>query len=107
MKYRLTDETILWKGHLLHRIQATKDFGIIREGDLGGFIENEKNLSHEGVAWVWGDAQVYGKAEVYEDAWVYDKAEVYDNAKVHGKARVHGEAKVYGVAEVCGNWELL
>ena len=33
-------------------------------GDLGGWVEKEKNLSHGGDAWVSGDAQVSG------DAWV-------------------------------------
>lgn len=61
MKYRLTDETIKRKGFTLHRIQATKDFADVHKGDLGGFIENESNLSHEGNAWV------YGNAEVHED----------------------------------------
>jgi len=39
MKYRLTGETIKKDGFTLYRIQATKDFGNIRKGDLGGFVE--------------------------------------------------------------------
>lgn len=76
MKYRLTDETIKRKGFTLHRIQATKDFGNIHKGDLGGFIESENNLSHEGDAWVWGDAQVYGDALITGHARILDKTEV-------------------------------
>ena len=41
------------------------EFGIIKIGDLGGWIEKEENLSHEGNAWVCGDAEVYGNAEVF------------------------------------------
>lgn len=47
-KYRLTDETITTiAGVTLHRIQATRDFGNVRKGERGGFIESENNLSQE------------------------------------------------------------
>ena len=52
MKYRLTDEIINVGGLTLHRIQAIKDFGDVHKGDLGGFVENKNNLSHDGDAWV-------------------------------------------------------
>ncbi|MBB4077294.1 hypothetical protein GGR08_001625, partial [Bartonella fuyuanensis] len=31
--------------------QALKDFDDIKAGDLGGFIEKEVNLSHDGNCW--------------------------------------------------------
>ena len=52
MKYELTDEKIDVDGHTLYRIRALKDFGGIKAGELGGFIEDEKNLAQEGKAWV-------------------------------------------------------
>ena len=56
-KYRLTEETIGWCGHTLHRIEALKDFGGVKCGDKGGWIEKEgENLSQEGSAWVCGNA---------------------------------------------------
>ena len=82
-KYILTDEAVEHLGHTLHRIQAVKDFGIVSAGTLGGFIESEKNLSHDCDAWVSGDAMVYG------DAWVFGDARVYGNASVHGDAKIH------------------
>ena len=69
-KYELTDETITHCGHTLHRIRALRDFGTIKKGDLGGFVESEGNLSHEGDCWVGGDAQVGGNAEVSGNAQV-------------------------------------
>lgn len=60
----------------MHRIQTTKDFAIVCKGDLGGFVESENNLSHEGDAWVWGDAQVYGDALITGHARILDKTEV-------------------------------
>lgn len=90
-KYELTDEILEVGGHVLHRIKALRDLGDVRKGDIGGWIENEDNLSHDDDCWVYGEAEVYGEAKVY------------GNAEVYGVARVYGEAMVYGEAKVCGN----
>lgn len=67
MKYKLTDENILFCGVTLYRIQATEDYPYgVKCGELGGFVESEKNLSDD--AWVYGDAKVYGNAEVSDKA---------------------------------------
>ena len=123
-KYKLTDETIDVKGKTLYRIEALKDFGEIKNGDKGGFIESENNLSHEGDAWVSDDACVYDNACVYGNACVCGNARVSDNASVCGNARVSDNACVsdnafvsdnarvsdnacvYGSASVCGDAEI-
>ncbi len=102
-KYELTDEKIEGYGHTLHRIRALKDFGDVKKGDLGGFLEGEYNLSHEGNCWVYDDAIVYEEARIYDNAKVYGDAWVYSNAKVYGNAEVYDDARVYGKAEVCGD----
>jgi hypothetical protein len=72
----------------VYRIQALRDFGDVRRGDLGGYIESESALAHEGLSWVQDAAQVYGP-----------------NARVGGNARVKGEAwvlgQVDGDAQIC------
>ena len=73
-KYELTDETIEVYGTALHRIKALKDFGNVKKGEPGGYVESEHNLSQEGDCWV------YGNAEVYDNAWVCGNAEVCGNA---------------------------
>ena len=120
-KYRLTEETTKVGNRPLYRIQALRDFGNVTKGDIGGYIESEKNLSQDGNAWVsgnacvygdawvsgnacvYGDAWVYGDACIYGDAWVYGDACVYGNARVYGDAWVYGDACVYGDAWVYGN----
>ena len=89
-KYEFTDETITINGIILHRIKAVIDFDRfgVKAGDLGGFIEVEANLSHDGDAWVSGDALVYGNALVSENAKVSGDAWVYGNAKVSGNAKI-------------------
>lgn len=67
-KYRLTSETITIHGHTLYRIEALRDFGDVKKGDKGGFVESEENLSHDGAASVCGHAIVYGAALVCDEA---------------------------------------
>ena len=93
-KYELTTNTIVHNGRTLYQIKALKNFGIIREGDLGGYIESEKNLSQEGSAWVSDDAWVGDNAWVGDDARVSGNARVRDNAWVRGNARVRDNARV-------------
>lgn len=101
-KYKLTDETINLNGATLYRIEALKDFGEIKKGDKGGFIESENNLAHEGDAWVSDNAHVYGDACVFDNARVYNNAFVSGYAQVYGNARVYGNAWLYGNTRVCG-----
>lgn len=51
-KYEILDERDNLYGRILHRIRAVRDFGAVRKGDLGGFVEREENLSHEGTCWI-------------------------------------------------------
>ena len=103
-KYEFTGETkqveLLFRTATLHRIKAVAEFGVVKIGDIGGWIEKEENLSHEGNAWVYGNAEVYGNAKVYGNAEVYGNAKVYGNAEVYGNAKVWGNAEVYGNAKV-------
>ena len=63
-KYEFTGETRNWVGRTLHRIRAVRDFGDVKAGDLGGWIETESNLSNDGNAWVYGDARVSGRKHI-------------------------------------------
>lgn len=55
-KYEFTGETKVVNGTTLKRIRALVSFGDVVKGEVGGFIKDEKNLSHNGNAWVAGDA---------------------------------------------------
>ena len=99
-KFELTAEFVTNVfGEKLFRIKALVAFGNVEKGELGGFIEKEDNLSHDGNAWVYGDAQVSGNAWVYGNAWVSGNAQVYGDALVYGDAQVSGDAWVYGDAD--------
>ena len=112
----------------LYRIKSLRSFGDVIKGDLGGYVESERNLSHEGDCWVYDNSEVYGDAVVYDDAKVSDYSYVYDESKIFGEAivkrsfitdkseifdrvilhkvRTEGNTKVYGRCEV-ENFELL
>ncbi len=88
-KYELLADDCLRAGdRTVYRIRALRDFGDVRRGDLGGYIENESALAHDGHAWVHDVAQVYGP-----------KGRVGGNARIKGEAWVLG--RVDGDAEVC------
>lgn len=97
-KYEFTGATIEYKGHTLRQIRAIRNFGSITEGTVGGWIEKEENLSHDGTCWVDHAAVVYETARVADDAIVKENAEVHGNAFVCDSARVYGLAEVYGDA---------
>ncbi len=59
-KFELTTDTKMRFGKKLFRIKALIDFGNVKAGEKGGYIEKEENLSQCGNAWVYGDAEVYG-----------------------------------------------
>ena len=87
-KYELTDETINHYGVVLHRIKALRSFSDVEAGDLGGYIQSEDNLSHEGDCWISGNAIVK------------DEGKLLDNAIVCGNAIVRGNANIYNKAIV-------
>jgi hypothetical protein len=76
VKFKLTSKTKVWLGKTLYRIEALIDFGSVKAGDKGGFVEKEENLSQSGNAWVSDDAQVSDDARVSGNAWVYGNAQV-------------------------------
>ena len=105
-QYKLTEETINVNGKTLYRIKSLKDFGNVKPGDKGGFVEKEENLSQSGDCWVYDNAKVYNNAKVFDYADIYGNAEIFGNAIVSGNARVYGNAKVYHYAMVYDNAEV-
>ncbi|UNE53648.1 hypothetical protein [Bartonella machadoae] len=112
-KYEITNETRVFDNHTLYRIRALRDFDDVKAGQLGGFIEDESNLSHEGNCWVADDAYVLKPGRVYENArvygnaavggFVYGNAHVYDFAKVFANAHVYDNARVFDSAKIISN----
>lgn len=49
---------------IYYRIEALTDFADVKKGTLGGFVENEENLSQKGNCWIYDDAIVHGNAKI-------------------------------------------
>lgn len=98
-KYKL-GESKQFRGVYLSQIVALRDFADVKAGDVGGWIESERNLSHEGDCWI------FNEAIVYELAMVSGNAKVFNEAIVGGQIAVYGQAEVYGRVEVYGHSDL-
>ena len=106
-KYKLTDETKEYCGHIYYRIQALKRIGThVKTGDLGGFVESESNLIQHGNCWIGSNAMVG------EDCVVHNNCQVGGNAKLTGKVIlwddvvIEGNIELNGSARIVGNLEI-
>jgi carbonic anhydrase/acetyltransferase-like protein (isoleucine patch superfamily) len=95
-KYTFTGEVKEIAGVTVKRIRRISD------GLVGGYIESENNLSHEGSCFVYEDALVFGEAQVFRNAEVRGEAVVFDRARVFESAIVYGQATIYGDADIRG-----
>lgn len=93
-KYILIDVTTEYAHRTLYRIKALRDFGGVKTGDIGGWVESYDNLSQEGNCWIYDDAKVYHKATISDNAEIHGKAEIYDYAKIYQNASVWGKAEL-------------
>jgi ADP-glucose pyrophosphorylase len=86
----------------LYRIIALETFSVqghtIREQEIGGYIQSEKNLDQYDNSWVSQFGKVYDNV-ILKDSFVGHDAQVFENAqitnsKITGKVRVWGTAKI-------------
>ncbi len=95
------DDTAL-SGTRLHRIRALRDIpehGVLA-GDLGGFVQSERNLSQTGAAWIGGNAVVLGEGRVEDDAIARDQAVLSSYAVLRHRAAAGGQSRMDGQAIV-------
>ena len=97
-KYKLTDETRDYYGRTLYRIQALKDFGDVKAGDKGGWVESKNNLSHYGDCWIYDDSVASGSSRISEDTKIMNNSEICDFACVRGNAVIDQGSTISGEA---------
>lgn len=103
MKYEmLKDDTIEVECRKLYRIRALRDFGDIKKGTIGGYIEKEDNLSHDGDCWIGDNAKVYNNAIVEDNTMVKRCAIVKHDATVSGDAIIDDYAYICNSSSVSG-----
>lgn len=108
-------ELITEPGEYLKRIRAVRTLGKVKAGDLGGLVEREDNLSHDGQCWIGYNAQCLGHAKIMDAAQlngnavafgfclISEFATVTDSAVVGGYADIKGRATVGGAARALGS----
>lgn len=72
----------------------------ISNGEIGGWIESESNLSHYDDCWVADEARVYNHARLAGHAQIRDHAQVFDRAQVVNHANISGYAQICDYARV-------
>ena len=118
-KYQLIkDNSVEYKKKTLYRIKALRDFSDVRAGDIGGYVESENNLSHDGDCWLYNKSVALGNSRVYDNAKLYDysiitgnakafeNATIKDDAFVRFNAKVHGNASIINKSIISGNADI-
>lgn len=93
----------------LYRIRALKNFTVgqpgtldvleVEAGRLGGWVENESNLSQADNCWVEENAVVYGEAHILGNALIKGYACVHGNVIISGNAIIKDSAIIYNAPE--------
>ena len=101
----------------LYQIRALRDFTcpfklnpdgeildqtLVKKGDLGGYVQKEENLSHEGGCWIFEEAEVRDNGRVEGNARLAGRSLVRDNAVVKGYSCLAANAYVWGNAVLDG-----
>ena len=81
----------------LKQIRALEDFGEVKKGEIGGWIESEYNLSHRGGCWIYPEGKVWANGRV-EDRALLECGTVCDSAMLCGDAIDRGGAEISGNA---------
>ena len=95
-KFKLTELTTIYNGKTLHRIQALKDFGDVKEGDIGGYVQHEMNLSQHGDCWIYDNAMAFEQSSVLENAKLVNNAKILNFSCVSGNAVIGQDAILNG-----------
>lgn len=95
-KFELTTDSIIFCGIKLFRIRALREFGNVKAGDLGGYIEKESNLSQEGKCWAYDKSFIFGNATVKDNVVVCDNAQIRDNACISDNVTIYGNVCIGG-----------
>jgi len=101
-KYEFTGETKVVDGTTLHQIRALRDFGDVKAGDVGGWVESEINLSHDGNCWLSDNAVASGNSRISGDVWILRNVQVSGNMRISGSVRINGNVRLSGNAWLCG-----
>lgn len=114
-KYKIRkDLSIEFEGHTLYRIEALKNISYdVDKGDIGGFVEDEYNLSRDFDCWIYNEAKVFGEASIDNNAVILNNAIVKNHAIIDGNSTICGNSIIDGYVHIrnyvtiCDNAQIL
>jgi hypothetical protein len=91
-----------------YRIKALKDFQlitgeIVKKGDLGGCVDGEYNLSHEGNCWIDYNAKAFVYSSVKDNAVLKDSSMAYNSSTISVNAVMKDYSMAYNNSVISGN----
>lgn len=103
-KYEFTGETMEFEGRTLQLIRYVRDIGgFVPKGELGGWIEHEGNLSHDGMCYVAKESKVFGNSRVVDNAIVNGGSILKDNVFLLNESHVSEQSIVGGDTIISGD----
>lgn len=99
---------MLVRGTPVYRIRALQPIPAhsVSAGDIGGFLEGDHNLSHEGSSWIADDAMAVGRSRVEGDAILRHSSIASDHSIISGQAQINHLSRASGHAIIRGNAQL-
>lgn len=99
----------------LRRIRVLRDFGDVKKGDFGGYLQDADFLSHDGDCWIYDDAMVVGYfvqtdkhtgliTELSGNAKLYDQV-IFSGGLIADNVQVRGTVKC-NRAHLSGNTKI-
>lgn len=90
----------------LYRVVALKDFSVmgfdVKEGDIGGYIQSEQNLSQDDLSWITNNGKVFDSVKL-TDSLIRGDARVFGNCNIKN-SQIAGRATVYENAIIEGSF---
>jgi NDP-sugar pyrophosphorylase family protein len=116
-KYELLSGEQFGTDAFCFRIRALRDFADVKAGDLGGYVQYEDTLSHEGNCWIYDGCMVFGGSSIIGDVQVKGESYVFqsmlwENVVIEGRSEitkctmkdnVRVSSGVVGSSWCCGN----
>lgn len=106
-KYKFIGLTEMFYGYKMQQIQAVRDFGNVKKGEVGGWVCYDGQLSHDGDCWVGFNSRISYNICVCDNAQLF-RSNIFGSCVV-GKSAVLEDVntsvfgRIYHTIKNCDN----